>query len=145
MTHTDKGNYTGKHRTATNINASVIHAIKNAAKNGALSCAAAHKIAQDCSVNPAEAGRAMDIEEVQITNCQLGIFKHSTDKPATPTDLKLTADLEKALTAGLIKNRLSCEAAWSIATRFNLTKRQIGAACNQLGIKINTCQLGTFG
>jgi len=145
MTHTDKGNYAAKHQATGNCNAAVVQAVKKAAKDGKISCAAAHKIVRDCSVTPEETGRALDAEEVQITQCQLGIFKHSADRPAKPVDLELTPELEKALTAGLVNGRLPCKAAWSVANRFGLTKPQIGAACDTLCIKINACQLGTFG
>ncbi len=145
MTHTDKGNYAAKHHATKSLNAAVVQAVKNAARNGTISCAAAHKIVRDCSVTPEEVGKALDAEEVQITLCQLGIFKHSADRPAKPVDLELTPELEKALTAGLVNKRLPCKAAWSSSNHFGLTKRQIGAACDRLGIKINTCQLGTFG
>jgi hypothetical protein len=145
MTHTDKGNYAAKHQATGSLNTAVVQAVKNAAKNGAISCAAAHKIARDGSINPAEAGKVLDAQEVQITHCQLGIFKHSSDRPAAPTDLEVTPELEKALAAGLANERLPCETAWSVADHFGLTKTQVGAACDRLGIKINACQLGTFG
>ena len=83
MIHTDKGNYAAKHPAAKNQNDPVVQAVRNAAHDGKISCAAAHKIARDCAVSPAEAGRAIDAEEVQITHCQLGIFKHSADRPAS--------------------------------------------------------------
>jgi hypothetical protein len=145
MTHTDKGNYAAKHQATESLNTAVVQAVKNATTNGAISCAAAHKIASDCSVTPEEVGRELDAQEVQITLCQLGIFKHSTDRPAAPANLELTPELKKALSEGLVNERLPCETAWSVADRLGLTKRQIGAACDRLGIKINACQLGTFG
>ncbi len=144
MTHTDKGNYAAKHPEAVSLNTAVVQALKNTAKNGKITCAAAHKIARDCSVAPAEAGRAIDAEELQITHCQLGIFKHSADRPAAPANLKLTPELEKALAEGMVNGHLPCKTSWSIANHFMLTKRQVGAACDRLGIKINACQLGTF-
>ncbi len=145
MTHTDKGNYAAKHQATGSLNAAVVHAVKKATRNGTIACAAAHKIALDCSVTPEETGRALDAEEVQITQCQLGIFKHSTDRPEAPADLEVTPELEKALSEGLVNERLPCGTAWSIADHCGLTKPQIGAACDRLGIKINACQLGTFG
>jgi hypothetical protein len=145
MAHTDKGNYAAKHRETGILNTAVVQAVKTASKNGKISCAAAHKIARECSVSPKEAGRAIDACEVQITRCQLGIFKHSAEKPAAPPDVELSAELEQALSAGLVNGRLPCEAAWLVAGRFGLTKPQLGAACDSLGIKINDCQLGTFG
>ncbi len=144
MAHTDKGNYAAKHPAGQKLNGPVVQAVRIAAHDNRISCATAHKIAKDCAVSPAEAGRMIDGEEVQITHCQLGIFKHSVDRPARPTNVELTPELEKTLVAGVINRRLPCIAAWSIAESFNLTRPQIGAACDKLGIKINTCQLVTF-
>jgi hypothetical protein len=145
MTHTDKGNYAAKHQTTGNLNASVVQAVQNAAKDGTISCAATHKIVRDCSVNPEEAGKVIDAEEVQITHCQLGIFKHSADRSSSSAQVEMTPEIEIALTSLMVDKRLTCEAAWSVADRFGLTKLQVGAACDQLGIKIKACQLGTFG
>jgi hypothetical protein len=144
MTHSDKGNYAGRHSGAVEANEAVIQAVRNTARNGAISCASAHSIAHTCAVSPEEAGRAIDAAEIRIAHCQLGIFKHSADRPAVPTDVTLTAELEKAFAAGVINKRLPCAAAWSIAESFKLTRAQIGAACDRLGIKISACQLGTF-
>jgi hypothetical protein len=145
LTHTDKGNYAAKHQTTGNLNASVVQAVQNAATSGEISCAAAHKITRDCSVSPAEAGREIDTEEVQITHCQLGIFKHSANRSTSSAHMEMTPEIELALTSLMVDKRLTCEAAWSVADRFGLTKLQVGAACDQLGIKIKACQLGTFG
>ena len=145
MTHSDKGNYAGKHSKTAEVSDAVMQAVRNTARDGAISCAAAHTIAQNYAVSPEEAGRAIDAAEVRIAHCQLGIFKHSTDKPAAPAEPELTPDLEEYLSTRLLNGRLPCEAAWSIADRFNLSKLQIGAVCDRLGIKINACQLGTFG
>lgn len=145
MTHSDKGNYAGKHSGAAEANDAVMQAVRETARDGAISCAAAHTIAHNCAVSPEEAGQAIDAAEVRIAHCQLGIFKHSTDKRATPAEPELPPDLEEYLSTRLLNGRLPCEAAWSTADRFNLSKLQIGAVCDRLGIKINACQLGTFG
>jgi len=144
VAHTDKGNYSAKHRTDTHLNAAVLQAVKSIAGNGTISCAAAHKIARNHSVNPSDVGRAIDNAEVQITHCQLGIFKHSADKPGEPEKLELKPELEEALRAAQVNGRLPCEAAWSVADCFGMSRKKAGAACDRLGIKINACQLGTF-
>jgi hypothetical protein len=118
--------------------------MRNTARNGAISCAAAHSIAHTCAVSPEEAGRAIDAAEIQIAHCQLGIFKHSAGRPAAVAEPALTPELEEYLSSLLVNGRLPCKAAWSVADRFNLSKLKIGAACDRLGIKISDCQLGTF-
>ena len=144
MTHSDKGNYAGRHSTVAKANDAVMQAVRRTARDGAISCAAAHTIAHTCAVSPKEAGRAIDTAEIRIAHCQLGIFKHSTDISADPAEPALTPELEKYLSSLLVNGRLTCKAAWSVADRFNLSKLQIGANCDRLGIKISDCQLGTF-
>lgn len=143
MTHTDKGNYGRKHDSVT-INEAVLEAIRNTASNKTISCAAAHALAKDCGTSPAEVGKAIDVSEVCIVSCQLGIFKHSSDRPA-PAVPEIKPELEQAIASRVMNGRLSCVAAWSIAKDCHLTRPQMGAACDRLGIKINACQLGTFG
>ena len=144
MTHSDNGNYAGKHPNTAEANDEVMQAVRRTARNGAISCAAAHSIAHTCAVSPEEAGRAIDAAEIRIAHCQLGIFKHSTDRPAAPAEPALPPELEEYLSTLLVNGRLPCKAAWSIADRFNLSRLQIGTVCDRLGIKINACQLGTF-
>ncbi len=144
MTHSDKGNYAGKHSKAAAVCETVVQAVRDMACNGSISCATAHSIAHTCAVSPEEAGRAIDAAEVRIAHCQLGIFKHSADMPAAPSELTLTPELEEYLSKRLVNGRLPCKDAWSIADRFNLNRLQIGTVCDRLGIKISDCQLGTF-
>jgi hypothetical protein len=144
MTHSDKGNYAGRHPGAVEANEAVIQAVRNTARNGAMLCAAAHSIAHTCAVSPEEAGRAIDAAEIRIAHCQLGIFKHSTDRPAAPTEPALTPELKEYLSSRVVNGRLPCKSAWSVAKRFNLSRLQIGVVCDRLGIKISACQLGTF-
>ena len=49
-----------------------------------------------------------------------------------------------ALRAASVDSRLSCERAHELAEELNISLRQIGALCNELAIKINSCQLGCF-
>jgi hypothetical protein len=42
------------------------------------------------------------------------------------------------------EDKLPCVAAWDIAAEFKITKSEVTAACEKLGIKIGYCQLGAF-
>jgi len=44
----------------------------------------------------------------------------------------------------MILGRLPCAVAWSIAVRFNMTKRDVANAAEKLGVRIGQCQLGAF-
>ena len=46
--------------------------------------------------------------------------------------------------AAAVKNRLSCEQAHELSRELDVTLGEIGALCNELNIKISSCQLGCF-
>ncbi len=52
----------------------VIEAVRKAAVNGKISCAAAHKIAAELKVSPRVVGEAADKLNIKIKACQLGCF-----------------------------------------------------------------------
>jgi len=47
--------------------------------------------------------------------------------------------------AHVIKNRLSCTAAFSIAKKLNVTPAEVGKTTDLLNYKLVECQLGLFG
>jgi len=49
-----------------------------------------------------------------------------------------------AVKKAAVDNRLSCERAHRIGEELNVALREIGAVCNELKIKITSCQLGCF-
>jgi hypothetical protein len=50
----------------------------------------------------------------------------------------------QAIQAGVVGNRLSCEKAHELSKDLNVPLREIGELCNELKIKIASCQLGCF-
>ena len=50
----------------------------------------------------------------------------------------------EAIQAGVVGNRLSCEKAHELSKNLNISLREIGKLCNELKIKIASCQLGCF-
>jgi len=54
-------------------------------------------------------------------------------------------ELDKAVLSRSVDGRLACPAALALASRFGLSPREVGRACDRLGIKISDCQLGCFG
>ncbi len=53
---------------------------------------------------------------------------------------KITAAVKKAATDG----RLECREAFRLAGELGCDPLEIGKACNEAGIKVNSCQLGCF-
>jgi hypothetical protein len=75
--------------------------------------------------------------------CQLGLFGYGPEtkavEPKTPHQ-----ELEEAIRAALVEEKLTCIDAWSIASRLNVPKMTVSAACEALNIKLTSCQLGAF-
>jgi hypothetical protein len=58
-----------------------------------------------------------------------------------PTQQK---QLEETLREAVEDNHLPCARAFQVAKELQVPVRTVGDACNQLGIRINRCQLGCF-
>lgn len=144
MTHRDKGHYSKKHPPGKKINESLAEAVKEIAKDGKISCSDAHDIARKFGVPPNEVGFTIDMLEISIVECQLGLFGYKPIKkiisPAKEVSQQLRQEIEKAVKDG----KLSCKMAWDIAEKLGLKKTDIASACDALGIKIGHCQLGAF-
>jgi hypothetical protein len=52
--------------------------------------------------------------------------------------------IEQAFRAEGIQKSITCEAAFSIAGKYQIHKKDIADYCNSHGIKIRGCQLGCF-
>lgn len=145
VTHRNEGHYAEKHGARRQRDQAIADAIRKASVGGEVSCAEAFRIAQEMGVEPSEVGRALDLLEMKITKCQLGLFGHERGRHliVEPAEA-VSPELEKALRAGLVNGRLPCAAAWEIAKRSGLPKMDITAACEKLNIRISQCQLGTF-
>lgn len=139
MTHQDSGKYAEK-RQGAKLNETIGAAIKEKMTGQTISCAEAHNIAERIDVTPEEVGTAVDLLELRIVKCQLGLFQHEKSVPAGET----TPEIESAIRSSLSDGRLTCLAAWKIAKKFNVSKASVGAACEAMKLKISLCQLGTF-
>jgi hypothetical protein len=50
----------------------------------------------------------------------------------------------EAVRSSAANNRLTCEKAHELSRTLNISLEEIGTICNQLHIKISSCQLGCF-
>ena len=143
MTHLDTGNYAAKH-TDSLIPENLRRKVVTTTENSRLNCAKAHQLALETGFSPAEVGRALDLLEIRLTGCQLGLFGQSREKKKLETGTTPSPELCETLQAGIINHCLPCLKAWETAISFNLKKTEITAACETLKIKIAPCQLGAF-
>ena len=133
-----------KHESNARINEEIKNQIIRRAQNNEISCEVAHKIAADLNVSPAEVGKTADLLEMMLVKCQLGLFGYTPEKKIVRPDAAENPDLTSAIQDARVGGNLSCENAWEIARRFDVSKMKVSSVCEQLKIKIKPCQLGAF-
>ena len=144
MSKHNREGYAGKHPQSTVLDETVVDALKGEIKDGQISCAAAHEVAKQLERPPAAIGVALDLMEVRLSRCQLGLFGYKPDKRIVKNIDHWGISLEKDIRAALVDSRLPCIEAWSIARRQNVSRLTVANVCESLGIKIRPCQLGAF-
>lgn len=144
MTHHDKGNFAAKHPKGATVSNELQQAVAERRRGQVITCAAAHAIARELNIAPAEVGKAIDLSECRISKCQLGLFGYHPEKKIVVPAAEVPPDPAQSITAHLHNNRLSCEKAWQLAETQNISKLEFCAVCEALNIKISPCQLGAF-
>jgi len=145
VTHRDEGRYSQKRGERAQPDQALADAIRRRSVGGKVPCTAAFRIAEEMDAEPSGVGRALDLLEMKIIKCQLGLFGHERGRHLIVEPAQtVRPDLERALRAGLVDGRLPCAAAWEIAKQFSLPKMSITAACERLNLRISRCQLGAF-
>jgi hypothetical protein len=144
MTREQGPKFSQKHGPDEQADPTLKQYIENKTKNGEITCAAAFQIADELSVSPAEIGKGIDLLDVRLIKCQLGLFGYGPGKKAVKPKSPEHPELEAAIRMALAGKKLACHDAWDIASQFDLPKMAVSAACEALNIKIKPCQLGAF-
>lgn len=144
MKHAKGQKFSEKHGSGVKIDPAIKAEIEKKAGAGELACAAAFQIADALGLPPADVGKTLDLLELKINKCQLGLFGYKPDKKAVKPQKPASQQMEDAVRNALVDGKLACRDAWSIARRFNVPKMSVSAVCEALAIKIKPCQLGAF-
>ncbi len=144
MTHLDKGKYFQKHSDKVKVDDSLKQEIMQKAKGNDIPCAAAEEIARRKGIALNNVGTAIDILNINIVECQLGLFGYSPHKKIVKPAKEIAPVLKENILAALKNDRLPCSAAWAIAEKLNIPRMKVSTACEALHIKIKPCQLGAF-
>jgi hypothetical protein len=144
MSRKDKGGFAQKHPPDHPSDPRIAEAVKTAAREGKISCAAAFELARSLGVSPKEVGVEMDLQEIPVTHCQLGLFGYGSKGKGIEAAGEVPPALAEAIHKALVNGRLPCASAWEMAEAMGLSKREVASACEALKIKISACQLGTF-
>jgi hypothetical protein len=144
MTKKNENHYAGKHGQDLKMNPDLAEMIKKKTAEGKLPCAVAFKISEEMDVPPADVGAALDLLEIKISKCQMGIFGYGRDNKFVKPMKDVPGPLERAIRESLRDKKLACGDAWQVAERSGISRMDIASACDSLGIKISPCQLGAF-
>ncbi len=144
MSKEHREGYAGKHPESIVLNETVAAALKEDIKDGQISCAAAHKVAKTIASAPKDIGVALDLMEVRLVHCQLGLFGYTPEKRIVKKADQWDEALEREIRQALRDDRLPCADAWSIASRQGVSRAAVANVCEALGIKVRPCQLGAF-
>lgn len=143
MGHQDKGHFAAKHKERQLIE-EIAEKIKSHSHNGAITCSAAHQVCKALILPPSEIGIQIDLLELRITECQLGLFGYSNGEKRINPEIDISPDLENRLEKESIDGRISCLSCWNIAGSLKTKRLDIGSACEKKNIRIKPCQLGSF-
>lgn len=143
MTHEDRGNYADKHPGKT-TDPVMVEKLETLRQQNQITCAAAHRAATELDVSPSDIGVQMDLMELRLVKCQLGLFGHTSDAGPVDKDIQVPNDLKARLVNTAREGRISCKDSWDIAGEFKISRKDMGAACEKLGLRIKPCQLGAF-
>lgn len=137
--------FAGKHAgKGVTIDEQISAAIREKAVNGEISCRNAIDIARKLNKRTDIVGINIDLAELHINKCQLGIFGYKPEKRIVKAAASVTPELEEAIRKALVNGCLPCIVAWSIADARKIPRMDAASACEKLGIKIKPCQLGAF-
>jgi len=143
MARKDKGHFGAKHPGAS-VKKEVAELLKKKKTDGAMTCPLAFQAASELNMTPAEIGQAIDLLEIPLSKCQLGLFGYTPVSRIIQPAESVAENLEAAIRKALKDGRLPCSDAFRIAKEFNLAKIRVSSACEKLKIKVSACQLGAF-
>jgi len=137
--------FAGKHAGKdVKIDERVSAALLAKAANGEISCANAADVAKKLNTEMDVVGVNIDLVELHISKCQLGLFGYGPEKRIVKAAVLVAPELERAIRIALVHDCLPCIAAWGIADARQLPRMDVASACEKLGIKIKPCQIGAF-
>jgi len=113
-------------------------------KGNELPCAVAFSIGKDHGIPIDQIGMAADFLKIKLTKCQLGLFGYKPGKKIVKTTAAIDKNLEVRIKKASPEGKISCKAAWQIASDLGIGKLEVGNTCETLSIKIGACQLGAF-
>jgi hypothetical protein len=146
MTCQKQGHYAGKHAGEDiSLEEGFKERLLEAAKDGALTCAKTLSLAKESGKEPRQAGIYLDLLEIRILECQLGLFGCAPEKRRVKK-AEIIDPLRQLIEKDIENGSVSCASLLKISALYNhgVSPLTVAGMCETLGIKIRPCQLGAF-
>jgi len=144
MSQEQGNNFAKKHKGSIKLDPSIKDAVLKRSKEDSLPCAVAFEIARELGVEAAEVGKTVDLLNIRLAKCQLGLFGYMPEKKIIKPQDTENQDFKDAIVNAVVDGRLPCKDAWDIASEFKIRKMTVSSIAEAMGIKIKPCQLGAF-
>jgi hypothetical protein len=144
MTQKDAGSFAAKRPPGEILDPQIAAAVREQTVKGEFTCHQAEQLAANLQVEMEKVGATLDLLEIRIASCQLGLFGYGPESRIVKPATSVLPDTENAIRQALVNGRLSCLAAWNIAGSSGQSRMAVSSACEALKIKIKPCQLGAF-
>jgi hypothetical protein len=118
--------------------------IKASLRDGHLTCAAAHKIAQDADVPKIAVGEVADRLGIRIINCQIGCFKVDKTIHENLEHKKIDDKIIFRIETLSKNDELTCAIVFELASQLKIAPIAIANIANYRNLRIHNCQLGCF-
>lgn len=139
-----KGGFKDKHPSDASADPEIAPAVRQKIIDGQVTCADAETVAADLHTSMLAVGVVLDILELPLIGCQLGLFGYYPKKNIVVPAKSVSQEMESAINKRLLNGCLPCDAAWEIAEILSVPKIKVSSACEAIKIKIKPCQLGAF-
>lgn len=143
MSKENKCDYSKKHSSGS-IDPLIEAALKAKSVNNRVSCLHAHEIALKMNISPMKVGTNMDLLNLRIEKCQLGLFGYTPNKRIVKPIENMDQDLEKAIVSAEEEGKLPCIAAFIISEKMEIPKLKVAGAAEKMNKRVSNCQLGAF-
>ena len=120
--------------------------LEGIAKENRVGCAAALAAAGNCGATPAEIGDLLDEMGLRIDTCQLGLFGYG---PGKQKRIQVPDEIPAGVGAWVTdcangKGHTTCAEIFAYAKAHGTPRGLLAGACEAMGLKIRSCQLGAF-
>jgi len=109
-----------------------------------IGCAEALLTAAKTQKNPQDVGVHLDLLEIRILECQLGLFGFSPVKRIVKRAGSIDPAIRQLIEGEMKNGCISCEFLLKIAEQNNILPVDVAGMCEALEVQIKPCQLGAF-